>query len=93
LYLLPLPQGQGKLRRMAQLARQGRKSLKTGQRKNPVLVLTQTELLGQFKLGRFLEDYPAQFVKLAESVFLRHDLQEICDFTQQVHLGIEPYYE
>jgi len=80
-------------RRMAQLARQGRKSLKTGQRKNPVLVLTQTELLGQLKLGRFLEDYPAQFVKLAESVFLRHDLQEICDFTQQVHLGIEPFYE
>ena len=23
---------------------------------------------------------------------MRRDLQEICDFTQQVHLGIESYY-
>jgi hypothetical protein len=80
-------------RKIAQIARQGRKSLKTGQRQNPVLVLTRTELLGQFKLGSFIEDYPGQFSKFGESVFLRHDLQEICDFTEQVHLGIESYHD
>ena len=79
--------------RIAALARQGRKSLKTGQRRNPVLVLTRTELLGQFKLSRFTDDYPAQFSKLGDHVFMRRDLQEICDFTQQAHLGIESYYE
>jgi hypothetical protein len=79
--------------RIAALARQGRKSLKTGQRRNPVLVLTRTELLGQFKLRRFTDDYPAQFSGLGKGAFMRRDLQEICDFTQQIHLGIESYYE
>jgi hypothetical protein len=79
--------------RIAALARQGRKSLKTGQHRNPVLVLTRTELLGQFKLGQFTDDYPPQFSGLGNDAFMRRDLQEICDFTQQVHLGIESYYE
>jgi hypothetical protein len=79
--------------RIAALARQGRKSLKAGQRRNPVLVLTRTELLGQFKLGRFTDDYPSQFSQLGKGAFTRGDLQEICDFTQQAHLGIESYYE
>jgi hypothetical protein len=78
--------------RIAALARYGRKSLQTGQRRTPVLVLTRTELLGQFKMGRFSDEYPPQFSKLGEHAFMRRDLQEICDFTQQVHLGIESYY-
>lgn len=77
---------------IATIARQGRSGLRTGQQRNPVLVLTGTELLGQFKLGRFLEDYTSQISKHAEAVFMRRDLQEICDFTQQTHLGIESYY-
>jgi len=76
---------------IAVLARQGRKTLKTGQRKNPVLVLTGNELYGQFKIGSFTDDYPSQFSKLGAGAFLRGDLQEISDFTQQVHLGIESY--
>jgi len=79
--------------RIAALARQGRKSLRTGLRQNPVLVLTGTELLGQFKPESFMADYPSKLSKLVESVFMRRDLQEICDFTQQVHLGIESYHE
>jgi hypothetical protein len=78
---------------IAALARQGRRSLKTGQRRNPVLVLTRAELLGQFNLERFVDDYPSQVSKFAEAVFMRRDLQEICDFTQQTHLGIESYYD
>jgi hypothetical protein len=79
--------------RIAALARQGRKSLRTGLQQNPVLVLTGTELLGQFKPESFMTDYPSKFSKLGESVFMRLDLQEICDFTQQVHLGMESYHE
>ena len=78
---------------IARLARQGRRSLESGQQRNPVLVLTRTELLGQFKPERFADDYPAQFSRFGKSVFMRRDLQEVCDFTQQVHLGIEPYHE
>jgi hypothetical protein len=79
--------------RIAGLSRQGRTNLKSGQRRNPVLVLTGAELLGQFKLGRFVDDYPSDLSKLAEGAFMRRDLQEICDFTQKAHLGIESYYE
>jgi len=80
-------------KRIAVLARQGRVSLRTGQRKNPVLVLTRTELLGQFKFDSFTKDYPSPFPAQAEGIFLRADLQDICDFTQQVHLGMNSYYE
>jgi hypothetical protein len=48
---------------LAALARKGRKSLKTGRWQNPVLVLTKSELLGQFKWGSFIEDYPQDFAK------------------------------
>jgi hypothetical protein len=78
--------------KIAALARQGRKSLKTGQWKNPVLVLTGQELLGQFKGGSFTDVYSSQFSKIGEGAFMRGDLQEICDFTQQVHLGMESYH-
>lgn len=78
-------------REIGGLARQGRKRLKSGQMQNPVLVLTATELFGQFKLGSL--DYPAKFAKLGEHVFLTRDLQELCDFTQQVHLGMESRHQ
>jgi hypothetical protein len=78
--------------KIAPLAKQGRKSLKTGQWKNPVLVLTGQELLGQFKGAPFTDVYSSQFSKIAEGAFMRGDLQEICDFTQQVHLGMESYH-
>jgi hypothetical protein len=74
------------------LAKQGRKSLKIGQWKNPVLVSTGQELLGQFKGAPFTDVYSSQFSKIGEGAFMRDDLQEICDFTQQVHLGMESYH-
>jgi hypothetical protein len=80
-------------KRITQIARAGRKRLKTGQQTNPVLVLTRTELFGQFKIGSFTDDYSGKFTGLARNLFMRGDVQEICDFTQQVHLGIESYHE
>jgi hypothetical protein len=79
-------------KKIAALARRGRKTLKTGQWKNPVLVLTGHELLGQFKGGAFTDGYPSQFVKIGDGAFMRGDLQEICNFMQQVHLGMESYH-
>jgi hypothetical protein len=78
---------------IARLARRGRKAFKTGQEMNPVLILTKNELFGQFKLGRFSDDYPDKFAKMGEGAFMRGDLREICDLTQQMYLGIESFYE
>ena len=79
-------------REMSRIARSGRAPHKTGQQTNPVLVLTRIELLGQFKIGKFTEDYGARS-KYAEMIFLGRDIQELCDFTQQVHLGMESYHD
>jgi hypothetical protein len=80
-------------RQIARIARAGRKPLKTGQQTNPVLVLTGTELFGQFKIGSFSDDYPPRFAERARTLFMHGDVQEMCDLTQQVHLGIESYYD
>lgn len=78
-------------REISRIVRAGRAKWKAGQQINPVLVLTRVELFGQFKIEKFTEDYGTRFPH-ARNVFLRRDLQEICDFTQQVHLGIESYH-
>jgi hypothetical protein len=81
-------------KRMAKLARAGRKSLKSGFQKNPVLILTGIELLGQFGKSRnFIERYPEQFRKRADRWVFRGDIKDSCSFTQQVHLGIESHYD
>ena len=68
-----------------------RSRLKTGQQTNPVMVLTRLELFGQFKIGKFSEDYGPR-AKQARQIFLTPNLDEVCDFTQQVHLGMESYH-
>jgi len=78
-------------REISRIARTGRASLRTGQQTNPVLVLTRTELFGQFKIGEFIEDYGSR-AQHARHIFMARELQEICDFTQQVHLGIESFH-
>jgi len=80
-------------KRIARIARTGRRSLRPGQQRNPVLVLTSFELFGQFDIGSFEEAYPPNVAKRADRVFAVGEVQEICDFTQQVHLGIESYYD
>ena len=77
---------------IGRLARKGRRSLRTGQQMNPVLVLTKTELLGQGDPRTLRKDCPA-LQGTAQNMFFRGDLQEICDFTLQVHLGMESIHE
>jgi hypothetical protein len=76
---------------IAKIARRGRSHLKNGQQSNPVLVLTRVELFGQFKLGGFHESYGAK-AQHAKHVFSVREPKELCGFTQQVHLGMEPYH-
>jgi hypothetical protein len=75
-------------RKISRIVQAGRASWKTGRERNPVLVLTGTELFGQFKIGKFIADYGDRSQQ-AERFFHVRDLQELCDFTQQVHLGME----
>jgi len=48
---------------------------------------------GQFKNEPFTTGYPSHSSELGEGAFMRGDVQEICDFLQQVHLGIESIHE
>jgi hypothetical protein len=80
-------------RQIARIARAGRRRIGSGRQKNPVIVLTRRELFGQFKDGAFADDYSGELSATARRVFAIGDVQEIADFTQRVHLGIESYYE
>ncbi len=79
-------------RQIARIARSGRQTMESGRRKNPVIVLTRRELFGQFKDGSFADDYSGDLAATARRVFAVGDVREIADFTQQVHLGMEPYH-
>lgn len=76
-----------------QLARRGRQSLRTGQQVNPVLVLTGAELLGHGGPRRVAERLPERFRQYVPNMYIRGDIQEICDFTVQAHLGMESIHD
>jgi hypothetical protein len=78
---------------ITQLARKGRQPLRTGQQTNPVLVLTKAELLGPGGPRRMAERLPERFKQYLPGMFMRGDIQEICDFTLQVHLGMESIHD
>jgi hypothetical protein len=62
-----------------------------GKQINPVLLLTGKELFGQYRIESPFDIYGDK-KKMAEGVYMRKDIQEICDFTQQIYLGIESYH-
>jgi len=78
---------------ITRLARKGRQSLRTGQQVNPVLVLTGAELLGRGGPRRVAERLPERFRQYVPNMFARGDIQEICDFSLQAHLGMESIHE
>jgi hypothetical protein len=79
------------IRELTRLVIAGRKRIDVGKQANPVLLLTATELFGQYKIGPAYEMYGKK-KEMAERVYRRGDIQETCDFTQQLYLGIESYY-
>jgi hypothetical protein len=59
---------------------------------NPVLILTGRELFGQFQVREFseLNDSEAQ---LARSLFRSGDMNDLCEFTQKLYLGMPSSHE
>jgi len=75
-------------RKISRIVQGGRASWKTGRERNPVLVLTGTELFGQFKIGKFTADYGDRSQQ-AERLFRSAICKNFVTSTQQVHLGME----
>lgn len=71
----------------------GRKTLRTGKLLNPVLILTAKELFSQFHWNRQLHEAYGDRSKYAEMVYMRRDIEELCSFFQQVHLGMSSYHQ
>ncbi len=77
---------------LTKIVRRGRSFLRAGRLRNPVLVLTGKELFAQFSWDREFCEIYGDRAEYARMVYLRRDIEELCDFTQQVHLGMESYH-
>jgi hypothetical protein len=77
---------------LTKLARQGRKRMDVGKRMNPVLILTARELFSEFKMNDFYSLYGDK-ADYAHRVYMRDDMQELCEFTQQIYLGMPSEHE
>jgi hypothetical protein len=63
-----------------------------GKQMNPVLILTARELFSEFKMTDFYSMYGDK-AEYARHVYMRDDMQELCEFTQQLYLGMPSYHE
>jgi hypothetical protein len=77
---------------LTKLAKQGRKRMDVGKQMNPVLILTARELFSEFKMTDFYSMYGDK-AEFARHVYMRDDMQELCEFTQQLYLGMPSYHE
>ena len=77
---------------LAKLAKRGRKKMDVGKQMNPVLILTGRELFSEFTMTDFYSIYGDK-AEYARAIYFRDDLQELCDFTQQLYLGMPSHYE
>jgi hypothetical protein len=77
---------------LTKLATQGRQRMGVGKQMNPVLILTSRELFSEFKLTDFYSLYGDK-ADYAHGVYLRDDIQELCEFTQEIYLGMPSHYE
>ncbi|MCI0626245.1 MAG: hypothetical protein L0387_32145 [Acidobacteria bacterium] len=83
----------GEIKALTRIVLRGRKSLRTGKLLNAVLILTGKELFSQFRWDRQLHEAYGDRAKYAEMVYIRRDIEELCSFSQQVHLGMSSYHE
>jgi hypothetical protein len=60
--------------------------------KNPVLLLTGTELFSAFGPPQCWKEAGGTMKTFAESGFPSHSLIQLCDATQQLHLGMQPWH-
>jgi len=77
---------------LTRLAKQGKKRMDVGKQMNPVLILTGRELFSEFKMNYFYSSYGDK-AGYARHVYMRNDIQELCEFTQQLYLGMPSHHE
>lgn len=77
------------LRRIVEV---GRAILDVGMSVNPVLILTERELFGQFKFGEFSELYDND-AQMARGMFMRGEIRDLCEFTQRLYLGVRSSHD
>ena len=70
----------------------GRARLDVGKQLNPVLILTATELFGQFQLVDFSSLYKDKEDRVNRMIW-RAEIDEICEFTQERYLGMSSSHE
>jgi hypothetical protein len=80
------------IKAITKIVRRGRSSLRTGKVRNPVLIVTGKELFAQYSFTREFYEVYGDRAEYARMAYLRSDIEELCDFTQQVHLVIESYH-
>lgn len=78
-------------KRIARLARWGRKSFREGESRAPVLVLTSHELMRDMGPPYCWQDSGGRFADFARKFRAYRGLFQLCDATQQLHLDMEPY--
>lgn len=77
-------------RKIASIAKRGRKYFGNGRWQNPVVVLTGGELFGVEGPPDCWKSLAPRFDRFGNT---DHPLQELSDITQQLHLGMEPYWD
>jgi hypothetical protein len=85
-----LTEGEKKI--IANLARRGRKHFKAERWINPVLILTGIELFNDFEPPYCWKDKGVPYEAFANDWHIRDGIQNLCNATQQMHLGIESYW-
>lgn len=75
------------------IANRGRRPLGGGRCQNPVMVLTGIELFSREKIPYCWKEAGPPYDKFAERHLVSEPIESICDITQQVHLGMEPFHE
>lgn len=78
---------------IAKLARRGRKYFKAERWLNPVLILTGIELFSDFGPPSCWENKGEPYNTFANNWHVLDGIQELCNATQQMHLGIESYWK
>jgi hypothetical protein len=77
---------------ITRLVESGRARLDVGKQLNPVLVLTATELFGQFNIREFSSLYKDKEDRVNRMIW-RLEINEICEFTQERYLGMPSSHE
>jgi hypothetical protein len=75
------------------IAKSGRRPLGNGQWRNPVVILTGIELLSSSGAPHCWKNSGAPFDKFGDTYWREEPLQELADITQQLHLGMDSYWD